>query len=299
MKSNHDTFRTERIHEHLNNPDFSAWYVEMTGKPPSGNNGIEKSIEAFVMRNCVDECPVVIDIEPATWMRCQHDRKVWAYRDDEFRQRACPKLVEYEERKGQARIDTLLAEAQIPKLYQSLSLGTFKPLVESQRVALEIIFGYLEHFVAGEFSGNPTGLYLCGPVGVGKTHLAVSALKEVCLRGTHGYFARISNVLHRLRPPVTDDELFDKLETIDFLVLDDLGAQKDSAWTLEVLTEIIEARLVGMLPTVITSNLTLEMLAGGGLECSRIASRIKQMCDVVLVRGDDYRETIARERRRR
>jgi DNA replication protein DnaC len=305
LKANHDVWRAERIHEHLNNPDFISWYHDVTGNAPNSETpdfvcdaphtkDIDNAIEAYSLRNCFEECPV--DLNYATWFRCRHDRKMWTYRDGEFRRVACPKVLEDDRRKERTRIQAILADLSIPKLYASTTFETFQPQNESQQLALRMAKEYAEGIK--EIESHPTSLYLCGPVGTGKTHLAISILKTVCLRGIKGDYVRVIDVLNRLRPPLGDDTLREHLKIVDFLVLDDLGAQKNSLWTLEQIEGIIEERCAELRPMVITSNLPLELLGKGDIENERIVDRIKEMCAVVLIRGDSYREKIAKERRR-
>ena len=80
----------------------------------------------------------------------------------------------------------------------------------------------------------------------------------------------------------------DLIMTVDFLVLDDLGAEKSSPWVLERLTLIVNDRYENLLPTVVTSNLDLELLEKQIGE--RIVSRLMEMNQAVLLKGPDYRK---------
>ena len=83
-------------------------------------------------------------------------------------------------------------------------------------------------------------------------------------------------------------------ESLPLLVLDDLGAERVTAWTLERLTALLDARDPDAskgLVTVVTSNLRVGALRDlyGGTEGKRIASRLCGMCDVREVLGPDRR----------
>lgn len=200
------------------------------------------------------------------------------------------------------RLTTMQRNQNISKLYADVVLADFDTSTPARQKALNTVAEYTQYFAEGVgFYGDcdelPFGLYLTGAVGTGKTHLAIAAMREIETRGIECYFINVVQALHQLRPPDSDDELFDYLSTVPFLVLDDLGAQKDTEWALEQLTAIVDARVVELLPTIVTSNLTLELLAKGELECQRIASRLYQMCGQIVLSGDDYRRKIVRDRK--
>ena len=184
--------------------------------------------------------------------------------------------------------DKLYARANIPPIYSETSFDTFLIETEEQRKAHAKCTQNLDR-----------SLYLCGPVGTGKTHLAVSILKKYLADGFAGMFINAVRLLERLRPPFNEAELMDMAETVEVLVLDDFGMQKDTDWTYEQLACLLNERYMSEKLTLVTSNLTLEMIEADGIQGKRIASRIKEMCDILLIRGDDYRDKIARSKVKR
>jgi len=200
------------------------------------------------------------------------------------------------------RLTTTLSKNNIPSLFATVTIADYESDNDSQRRAAVVAKSYVGHFDSeigfyGHHGGVPVGLYLYGPVGVGKTHLALAIMKEVIDKEIDTLFIRVTDLLQRLRPPNNDVVLLELVETVDFLVLDDFGMQKDTSWTYEQLTSIVDARLIEELPTIITSNFTLELLAANGIEGERIASRIRQLCEIVLIKGKDYRKVIAGKRK--
>lgn len=81
------------------------------------------------------------------------------------------------------------------------------------------------------------------------------------------------------------------------LVLDDLGKESSSRWSLMTLFTIVNARYEGMRPTVITSQYTLGQLrarlasTGEAETAAAIVSRIAAMCADVTLSGPDLRGT--------
>ena len=76
---------------------------------------------------------------------------------------------------------------------------------------------------------------------------------------------------------------------MDVLVIDDFGVQRDSPWEQETLYNLIDARYEAEKFTIITSNnnpeKSLKELSEG-----RILSRIREMCRILELSGEDYRE---------
>ena len=93
----------------------------------------------------------------------------------------------------------------------------------------------------------------------------------------------------RLRPrhQVDSEEEFRKIADCPLLVLDDLGAAKDSEWTEEQNYRLINHRYENVMPTLITSNLAPKDLAAGLGD--RVASRLREMAHRVVVPGGDRR----------
>jgi DNA replication protein DnaC len=72
------------------------------------------------------------------------------------------------------------------------------------------------------------------------------------------------------------------------LVIDDLGAEKPSEWTQERLYSVVDHQYANCLPLIVTSNLPPKELAGQTGE--RVASRLAETCEVVLMTGADRRK---------
>lgn len=122
--------------------------------------------------------------------------------------------------------------------------------------------GALATAVADWRSNPARNLLLIGDVGVGKTHAAVAAAR---LANDAGWDVRIHDVttlLQQMRPGQDGgDELFARALACDALVLDDLGGEKASDWTVERLYSLINQRWLDQRPVLATSNLDPQALA--------------------------------------
>ena len=135
-------------------------------------------------------------------------------------------------------------------------------------------------------------LVLSGPVGTGKSGLALGAMYEIHMQGIGCKFGTFSQILDQLRPRNDDDkaakrENLDNLTRLGLLVIDDLGTHKESEWTAEQLFDLINGRTSNARPFIITTNWTAKEMAAA-LD-DRLMSRLVEATDVVPVVGPDLR----------
>jgi DNA replication protein DnaC len=164
------------------------------------------------------------------------------------------------------------------------SFDSFNPDVPGVRKA------YLR---AVDFAQQPRGwLLLFGPCGVGKTHLAAAAANVALDRDEQVLFTVVPDLLDHLRATfgpsseIAYDERFELIRSVPLLVLDDLGTESATAWARAKLYQIINHRYNAQLPTVITSNRSLDTLD------ERIVSRMSGQAfggEILRINAKDYR----------
>jgi DNA replication protein DnaC len=207
---------------------------------------------------------------------------------------------EWELMRRDARVATLRERSGLSKRMKGYTLGNFRPTVSNAAGRARVkVDGYLEDWEENREAGK--GLYFCGGVGTGKTHLAVAVMNELIRKKrTPSLFVTVPELLDNLRetynkPGRNLDEWMDVVQNAEFLVLDDLGSERTTEWVRERIFVIVNHRYREALPTVFTSNIGPKDLAEQLGE--RTASRIIAMCDWIALEGDDYRETAAKEGR--
>jgi DNA replication protein DnaC len=133
------------------------------------------------------------------------------------------------------------------------------------------------------------GLLLYGPVGTGKTHLAVGILKECFRRGLIGTQMKVPDLLEEIRRGYdsADHTKEDKARNTFLVILDDLGAEKVTDWVREKLFSIIDHRYEKQKPLIVTTNCTPKELTERIGE--RITDRLREMCAVHEIKGNSYR----------
>ncbi|MDY6933819.1 MAG: AFG1/ZapE family ATPase [Spirochaetota bacterium] len=170
--------------------------------------------------------------------------------------------------------------------------STNKTTEEAKSAAYDII---------SKFPNITKGLYLWGGLGTGKTLLSAIILTELITRhALEGRLIKISRTFfNRLRSTFVEGsssygeatKIEKELAEIDILVIDDFGVQRDSVWEQETLYNLVDARYEAERFTIFTSNNDpnkhLKDTADG-----RILSRIKEMCRVLEISGQDYREKL-------
>lgn len=137
-------------------------------------------------------------------------------------------------------------------------------------------------------------LLLIGGTGTGKTHQSYGALRALSTSGVLCFWrlttaADLFTAL-RPRPGIDHEEVFHSYANTPVLVLDDLGATKESEWTEETLHRLVDNRYAWKRPTLFTSNIRPSQFTDRLGE--RIASRIDGMTTQVALTGPDRRRKL-------
>lgn len=137
-------------------------------------------------------------------------------------------------------------------------------------------------------------LLVVGPTGTGKTHYAYSVLRAIAETGSMAWRAMTAADLYaHLRPRSGRDSEaeFEQLAQTRVLFVDDLAAAKLTEWTEEITYRLVNHRYEQCLPGIFTSNVPPQQLRDALGE--RVASRLVEMCERVVLKGDDRRKEMA------
>src|SRR5919107_3623051 len=159
----------------------------------------------------------------------------------------------------------LLEQARIPRRYrepapprrEACTLQNFYPAPNngSQLKAFNYAFRLVR-----EYPGVERGLLLMGPVGVGKTHLAVAILKGLMEKGVPCLFYEFGALLKEIQDsynPISKNSELRVLAPVyqaEVLVLDELGASKPTDWVRDTMMQIINTRYNDRKLTIFTTN---------------------------------------------
>ncbi len=133
-------------------------------------------------------------------------------------------------------------------------------------------------------------LFFCGGYGTGKTHLMGATFYALIDAGQSPIYTVTPLLLKYIRKGIDEGngEYSARLEAVmecPVLILDDLGAEKRTAWTDETLYALLDYRYRLKLPLAVATNLRPDELE------ARIASRLqdRRLSRVIVMRGRDRR----------
>lgn len=182
-----------------------------------------------------------------------------------------------------------IEEARIPTRYVNADLHNFDAPTSSLKASHSFAADYVKNYSRD----NPKGLYIYGPTGSGKTHLAIGILKGLIEKGFDGVFYNVVDLLDTIRAtfdPTADNNPKGKLtQELDrqVILLDDFGVQKTSTWVVDRLYALINRRYQDCKTIIITSNIKAKDLLVQVEK--RLVSRIVDMCQEIEINADDYR----------
>ncbi len=157
---------------------------------------------------------------------------------------------------------------------------------------------YEEHF--SEMAQTGQGLLFWGNVGTGKTFLAgciANALLEQKIPVLMTSFPKILNALGGLYSSERN-EYIASLNRYTLLVIDDMGIERESQYTVETIYTVIDERYKSGKPFIITTNIQLDALKSPqDVEHARIYDRIMERCMPVFFGGKNYRSELGQGNR--
>ena len=121
------------------------------------------------------------------------------------------------------------------------------------------IYNYCCRYAA-TFSPRSPSIILMGSPGLGKTHLSLAIAAQVIEKGLGVIYGSAQNLLRAVeKEHFTRGGQFGALDSLldcDLLILDDLGTEFASSFTISAVYNIVNSRLLSARPTIISTNLT-------------------------------------------
>jgi len=179
--------------------------------------------------------------------------------------------------------------AVIPRRYYDVAFDRY-PVTEIDPAIVAATRRFAERIDERLDAGR--GLWFMGPVGTGKTTLAMLVSKAALEAGRSVAIYSLPRLLNEIRDTHRAErshvDLLDRLTAVDLLHVDDVGAERTTDWVLEELYSIVNARYEDERSMVITTNI-LDREALCAQITERSVSRLTEMCEEVPVQGDDRR----------
>lgn len=161
----------------------------------------------------------------------------------------------------------------------------FNPTIPRQKV---------RDLAAGEYLRQHHNVLICGPTGVGKSHLAQALAHEACVQGFSVLFIQTHKMLQHLNGGRADDSYQRRLNIYlrpDLLILDDFGLRPLQPPAPEDLYEVIDGRYErgsilltsNRAPTEWADLFRDPLLASAGLD------RLLHHAEVLVITGPSFR----------
>lgn len=222
-------------------------------------------------------CPICLDkgSKDGRWCGC-FMREVYAAASRELNEQSPMKLSRFEDFSLNYYSDTI-----IPQYKQS----SCKIMTENYNFCKEY---------AEKFDGTGSGIFMTGATGLGKTHLSLAIANRVIERGYSAIYGSVPELLRMLNNEQfgrSDKDTMSLLTGCELLILDDLGAENTTEYSLSLLYEIINARVNRSIPMIVSTNFNTKELKAQYND--RICSRLLSM-DILEFVGSDNRMKIIR-----
>lgn len=154
---------------------------------------------------------------------------------------------------------------------------------------MAIARGYVKEFPVMSKRGK--GLLFLGEPGTGKTFAACCIANALIDEGYSVKVKTFAEIASMLQGTWDKQDIYDELCKYDLLIVDDLGAERDTSYMDEIIYNVIDTRNAVHKPVIVTSNITAKEFSEGSQDVAknRVYSRLYEMCLPVQVKGEDRR----------
>ena len=144
---------------------------------------------------------------------------------------------------------------------------------------------------ADDFSQSSGNIFMYGETGLGKTHLSLAIAGEAAKKGYSVIYGSAQNLLSSI-----ENEKFGRsinlgaeqsIHECDLLIIDDLGAEFSTQFTVSAIYNIINTRFMLSKPTIISTNMNFDEIEDRYTQ--RVASRILGNYTIMNFKGNDIR----------
>ena len=143
------------------------------------------------------------------------------------------------------------------------------------------------------FKQDGIGLLLFGDVGTGKSYAAGCIANALIDRMESVLFVGMSDVVNRMQGNFGSDRdhYMKSLMRPDLLILDDLGAERNTSFGKERVFDVVDKRLLTDKPMIVTTNIPLSVMKqAADLDDRRIFDRILEVCVPIRFDGENFRK---------
>jgi DNA replication protein DnaC len=278
--------------------EVDQYGIKCKKKPP------EPKVCEFCGKTLYHEGVILFD-QVAFWspapQRCTCEAAVKYWTDYEEKQRQAKEQEELARKRAamQVKINKLLGQSGLKKRFLNRTFENYKTRTPEQKKAYAVAKAYADRF--HEFYERGEGLYIEGTNGTGKTHLAAAIALQLIHEGIPVVCKTSIDLLDDIKRAFDDNQVseYDVLKVykqVDLLIIDDLGKEQCTDWSMSTLYSILNDRYEDMKPTIITTNFNedtlIKNLTPKGYDNTKIVaiiSRLREVSTVLTMAWEDYR----------
>lgn len=230
---------------------------------------------------------------------CEQATAYWKEQD----RRAAEAAQQEEEAKRRRairnRVERLLGQSGIKKRFRQRTFPNFRTDTPGRKKNYGIAKEYADNFTYHQARGD--GLYIEGTNGTGKTHLAAAIALQLIGEGIPVICKTSSDLLLDIKKSfdgegTRESDVLDIYKRVDLLIIDDLGKEQCSDWSMSTLYSILNDRYEDMKPTIVTTNYNADALVAAltpkGFDNTKIVaiiSRLREVSTVMTMAWEDIR----------
>lgn len=211
---------------------------------------------------------------------------------------------EEENRRQRERIERLIGESGMGERFRRRTFESFRETAENSR-PLAAARKYAERFeelLPGTREPGRNGLFIAGPPGTGKTHLAAAISNHLLAQGRPVICMTMIDLLERIKRTYSrgdrdEGSVLRVYKTVPLLVIDDMGKEPPTEWAISTVYNIVNGRYESCLPTVVTTNYDTETLimrmtpreSRDSTTARATVDRLVEMCRALNLTGKSWR----------
>lgn len=197
--------------------------------------------------------------------------------------------------KDMRAMEALKRQSLMDERLRDVSFDSFRK-TNDNAYNLKLCLRYANHF--DEMLAKNQGLLFYGGVGTGKTFAAACIANQLLNQRIPVIMTSFVKLLESMQGFSEDDSvLIARLNRAKLLIIDDLGAERSTDYSLEKVYDIVDSRYRAKLPIILTTNLSMtELKESTDIRYTRIYDRIFEMCYPMQFKGQSWRKVEAARR---